>query len=330
MTDNHNFSQLSKGAIDWHLALNDNFDIAEINIENRDVESNLSDYTPHDGAKFLATDTENVFIGDGTNWNQLDTFGTSQTFQSLAVSGDLTVPVYPLLGDYPSPETGDIVVIDGSETDDAGMYTYDGSSWVGPFITSDSYTDADAVEAINADTDHGQTADHDYYTDSDAVTAINNDSDHSSTASHSHTDLTDVQTDQHHTKYTDSEARSAVTGNVDAADLTGASASSGQVLQYTGTDVVWSDQSSSYTDEDAQDATNALLSSDSNITLTYDDANDDLSVGMDTLIEPESVHIAPSTAPAAPSSGFTLFVDDADGNLKAKHSDGSTTTIVSE
>jgi hypothetical protein len=56
--------------------------------------------------------------------------------------------------------------------------------------TSD-YTDSDAVAAINADTDHGSTAQHDYF-------------------SGDHADLTGLSPDDHHTRYTDSEARSAI------------------------------------------------------------------------------------------------------------------------
>ena len=73
------------------------------------------------------------------------------------------------------------------------------------------YEDADAIAAINNDTDHGSTASHNYYTDAQAINAINNDVDHSSTASHSHTDLSNVSSDDHHTRYSDSESRNAVT-----------------------------------------------------------------------------------------------------------------------
>lgn len=37
----------------------------------------------------------------------------------------------------------------------------------------------------------------------------------------------------------------------------------------------------------------------------------------------------PVTEPTAPSSGMKLYVDSADGSLKAKDSSGSVTTIVS-
>jgi len=42
-----------------------------------------------------------------------------------------------------------------------------------------------------------------------------------------------------HNRYTDSEARTAVEGNVDAANLTGASGTAGQVLETDGTGAAW-------------------------------------------------------------------------------------------
>lgn len=49
----------------------------------------------------------------------------------------------------------------------------------------------------------------------------------------------------HHTKYTNTEARTAVEGSVDAADLTGASGLAGQVLESDGTNAAWADVSGS-------------------------------------------------------------------------------------
>lgn len=54
-----------------------------------------------------------------------------------------------------------------------------------------------------------------------------------------HANLTNVQSDQHHGRYSDSEAQNAVTGNVDAADLVGDSGTNGQLLQTDGTQVSW-------------------------------------------------------------------------------------------
>lgn len=39
-------------------------------VEIRDLDANKTNYTAHEGAKFLATDTGTVYLGDGTNWNE--------------------------------------------------------------------------------------------------------------------------------------------------------------------------------------------------------------------------------------------------------------------
>jgi hypothetical protein len=43
-----------------------------------DTESNLSNYTAYSDAIFIASDTGNLFLGDGTSWNQ-SSFGTSSS-----------------------------------------------------------------------------------------------------------------------------------------------------------------------------------------------------------------------------------------------------------
>src|SRR6056297_1738326 len=55
------------------------------------------------------------------------------------------------------------------------------------------------------------------YTDEDVQEAINNDADHGSTASHnyfsgSHNDLSNIGSSDHHSRYSDSEAISAIEG----------------------------------------------------------------------------------------------------------------------
>jgi hypothetical protein len=106
---------------------------------------------------------------------------------------------------------------DGAGTGD--ILEWDGSQW-STTSGSGGYTDTDARDAINTDTDHGSTANHNYfsgfpsdlnqdsagtgdilewdgsqwsptsgsggYTDSDAINAINTDTDHGSTASHNY------------------------------------------------------------------------------------------------------------------------------------------------
>lgn len=83
MTDNHGFNTPEQGSIDWHLPLNENFDQLDTDLEIRDSQANLDTYTPKKGAKFFATDTESVYLGDGSNWNRLDSRGTSPAFDTI-------------------------------------------------------------------------------------------------------------------------------------------------------------------------------------------------------------------------------------------------------
>ena len=70
MTDtlNHEYNVPDHGSQDWHSPLNENFEAFEADIELREVEANLGEYTPTEGTKFLATDTGVVYVGDGADW----------------------------------------------------------------------------------------------------------------------------------------------------------------------------------------------------------------------------------------------------------------------
>lgn len=72
-TPNHNYNVPNRGDQNWHQPLNDNIKQHDTDIEIRDQAHTMSDYEPKDGAKFLATDTGNVFVGDGAEWNLLNT-----------------------------------------------------------------------------------------------------------------------------------------------------------------------------------------------------------------------------------------------------------------
>lgn len=86
MTENHDLNTPAKGATDWHVPLNDNFERLDTDVEVRDRESNRGSYTPKAGAKFFATDTGAAFIGDGSNWNRLATTGADPSFDAVQVA----------------------------------------------------------------------------------------------------------------------------------------------------------------------------------------------------------------------------------------------------
>lgn len=78
-TTNHGYDRPDFGTVNWHLPLNENFDQLDRDAEIRDVETNRDQYDPRQGAKFLATDTGAVYLGDGTQWNFLGEIVPEQT-----------------------------------------------------------------------------------------------------------------------------------------------------------------------------------------------------------------------------------------------------------
>ena len=94
MTEFHDYNTPQKGSTDWHLPLNENFEKLDGDVEIRDTSDSLSDYPPKEGAKFFATDTDAVFVGDGSNWNSAtetrhvtSAAGMNQAFQELSAQG---------------------------------------------------------------------------------------------------------------------------------------------------------------------------------------------------------------------------------------------------
>lgn len=69
-TPNHEYNVPVQGQENWHEPLNENFEQYDTDIEIRDQEANRGEYEPKAGAKYLATDTGAVFVGDGDTWNK--------------------------------------------------------------------------------------------------------------------------------------------------------------------------------------------------------------------------------------------------------------------
>lgn len=76
MTDNHQYETPPSGSLDWDQPLNRNFERIDTDVEIRDTDASRSNYVAKTGAKFLATDTGNVYLGDGGSWSQLGTIGS--------------------------------------------------------------------------------------------------------------------------------------------------------------------------------------------------------------------------------------------------------------
>lgn len=75
MTENHGYHTPRRGATNWHVPLNENFEMIDADVEVRDAEANLSEYRPSAGAKFLATDTGRIYIGVDGEWQRLGSVG---------------------------------------------------------------------------------------------------------------------------------------------------------------------------------------------------------------------------------------------------------------
>ena len=70
-TPNHTYNIPEAGTENWHEPLNDNFAQSDIDIELRGPDAEKEAYEPHSGAKFFATDTGIIYLGDGDAWKPI-------------------------------------------------------------------------------------------------------------------------------------------------------------------------------------------------------------------------------------------------------------------
>lgn len=99
MTENHGYNMPDKGAQNWGESLNENFERLDRDVEIRDTSENLNEYSPRPGSKFLATDTGEVFVGDGDGWNRIETTGTEPTVQQQSIGEARHISEGPALGE---------------------------------------------------------------------------------------------------------------------------------------------------------------------------------------------------------------------------------------
>jgi hypothetical protein len=106
MTENHGYETPSEGSADWHVPLNDNFERIDTDVEIRDTEANLDQYQPNSNAKFLATDTGSVYIGDGQQWQRLGSVTTGQRRLRWGEPGNLQATLDNAGDDSGLPDDG--------------------------------------------------------------------------------------------------------------------------------------------------------------------------------------------------------------------------------
>jgi streptogramin lyase len=123
-TENNNFRRPVSGDKDYDYSFNTFFGQLDKAVEIRDIDANRSGYTPKDGAKFFATDTEDVYLGNGSNWVHVSGSGDSPSFDSVAVSGavsasDITADAITIndMLSTSSTATGDDVAVKLEGTD---------------------------------------------------------------------------------------------------------------------------------------------------------------------------------------------------------------------
>lgn len=129
MTENHQYNTPAEGASNWDEPLNDNFVKLDSDVEIRDVDSNLGNYNPKGNAKFLATDTGTVYLGDGSSWNEIGSIvrGSLDDGSIVAQPGDVQNSI-----DTAAASDGGLVRLDPTS-----RYEHDGSF---PWIVKENVT----------------------------------------------------------------------------------------------------------------------------------------------------------------------------------------------
>jgi|AntRauTorcE11898_2_1112593.scaffolds.fasta_scaffold00113_24 hypothetical protein len=93
MTSNrYNVPEL--GTTDWHIPLNENFERLNREIEIRDLKSNLEEYDPTNGSKYLATDTGEVYLGDGEQWTSIGSIKSGGSSEGGDIQSTATHSVF--------------------------------------------------------------------------------------------------------------------------------------------------------------------------------------------------------------------------------------------
>lgn len=274
----------------------------------------MTEYTRHNNYPFPEINTKgwdrdlrlSIQQIDADMATALDQSGGSQT--DLEATTSFQLPVYADINEYPAPDDGDMAYVSGTGTLTEGIYTYDGSAWVGPLTdtadttTAQAWTELSDVEvgtlsnrptAGTAGLWYFTTDNNGAYYDTGsqwdkvllnpggiAVSDLAFDpatqtelSEHSS------------QNGVHHQRYADSEAQSAVEGFVDAGDLAGGGGVAGQALHTDGNQAYWTDS----------DGNSGVQLQEGTITHT---TGSHTTFSIDNLTDDERVHLSLSMAPA--------------------------------
>lgn len=141
-TDNHVLNTYTSGETGWTHS--PDMEHIEERLTVRDTEANLSNYTPHAGAEFIATDTGVVYDGDGGSWNKSTREYGESIADSVRAQGS---PFYDVMafGAEGDANTDDTTAIQDT-IDAAGA---DGGGTV--FLPSGTYVTSDIIEVNDSD-----------------------------------------------------------------------------------------------------------------------------------------------------------------------------------
>lgn len=92
-TPNHKFNQYQHGERPW--GHQEDLQEIEETLPIRDLEANLSNYEPHGGATFIATDSGAVFDGTGSQW-----VPAKRVFGDVSVAGGSEATIWGSSGDH--------------------------------------------------------------------------------------------------------------------------------------------------------------------------------------------------------------------------------------
>lgn len=195
-------------------------------------------------------DTDSTGVTSKTDRRQI---GRAQDLAALSIADELGLPVYSDSSNAPQTQ-GNVISVDGSGSQTAGLYSHNGSSYVKAGKTQEKVEDI-VAGLLTAGTDIGLN-----YDDTNDTFTINN------TAG-----------------YTDEQARDAI--------ATALSSGANISIIHDDPNNTISIDTSALDSEQVQDEVNSLLSSDSNITLTYDDVNNSLTISLSSTVSASTVDV---------------------------------------
>lgn len=82
-TDNQNWDVPEEGDTDYETTFSTFFEQIDRDVSITDLEADRTNYEPKSNAKFLASDTGAVYIGDGSSWNKISSSGDNPIFNSI-------------------------------------------------------------------------------------------------------------------------------------------------------------------------------------------------------------------------------------------------------